>query len=129
MEDEFEYKEMYVDEMKQVKKSWQAFLKMAKNNLNHVLSIEETKENRWELKSLEESYKLFIHGIKRIIKKYSELIDLGEMSELEEDYFLQVMEEIKIINNDLTKESESKNFRILNKKHIESLRKVDTIAF
>ncbi len=121
---EFEdkYVEMHIDEMKAVKDSWKGYFKTARNNLKHLNCIEETKENRWELKSLEMSYTFFIDNIKKIISIYSALINLAENDELDEDNFLGAMKVVKHINNDLHIEANKKTFKQLNMKYIESLR-------
>ena len=126
---EFEnkYIEMHIDEMKSVKDSWKRFFKMAKNNLKHIQCIEETKENRWDLKSLEMSYTYFIDQIKKIISIYSELINLAENDQLEEDDFLEAMKAVKLLNNDLHVEANKKLFKNLNIKYIESLRPAKNI--
>lgn len=124
---EDKYVEMHVDEMKAVKDSWKRFLKMARNNLKHINNIEETKENRWELKSLEMSYTFFIDNIKQIISIYSELIDIAEYNELEEQDFLEAMKQVKLLNNDLHIEANKKSFKNLNIKYIESLRPAKNI--
>lgn len=127
---EFEdkYVEMHIDEMKSVKDSWRRFFKMARNNLNHLKCIEETKENRWDLKSLEMSYTFFIDQIKKIISIYSALINLAENDELEEEDFLDAMKAIKLLNNDLHIEANKKTFKQLNMKYIESLRVAQNIV-
>ena len=127
---EFEdkYVEMHIDEMKSVKDSWRRFFKMARNNLNHLKCIEETKENRWELKSLEMSYTFFIDQIKKIISIYSALINLAENDELEEEDFLDAMKAVKLLNNDLHVEANKKTFKQLNMKYIESLRVAQNIV-
>ena len=85
-------------------------------------NIEETKENRWELKSLEMSYTYFVDSIKKIISIYTALINLAEDCDLEEEDFLKAMQQIKLINNDLHIEANKKTFKALNIKYIESLR-------
>ncbi len=123
-----EYTEMYVDEMKQVKEAWKKHSKMARNNLNHIQCIEETKENRWELKSLEMSYTFFIDTIKKIISIYNELINLAEDCDLEEHDFLKAMKAVQLLNNDLHIESNKKTFKALNIKYIEGLRPAKDIV-
>jgi hypothetical protein len=114
------YIEMYVDEMKSVKAKWKSYLTTAKANFNKLKTIEENKENRWELKSLEMSYKYFIAQIKNIVSVYSCLIDSAENCELEEDVFKDAMKAVQLINNDLHIEVNKKTFKQLNKKYIES---------
>ena len=128
MKKKYEYIEMNIDEMKSVKDSWKRYLKMAKNNLNHLKCIEETKENRWELKSLEMSYNFFIDQIKKIMSIYSELINMAEDCELDEEDFLDGMKAIQLINKDLHLEMSKKSFKQLNLKFIEGLRTAHDIA-
>lgn len=116
------YVEMHIDEMKSVKDSWKRYFKMARNNLNHLKCIEETKENRWELKSLEMSYTFIIDQITKIVKIYSSLINLAEDCDLEEEEFLEAMIAVQIINKELHVEANKKTFKQLNMKYIESLR-------
>ncbi|MBO5954866.1 MAG: hypothetical protein J6Q13_02730 [Clostridia bacterium] len=123
-----EYIEMHIDEMKSVKESWKCYFKMAKNNLKHIQNIEETKENRWELKSLTMSYTYFIDQISKIVKIYSELINLAEDCELEEKDFVDAMKVVQKLNNDLHIESNKKTFKSLNIKYIESLRPAKNIT-
>ena len=127
---EFEdkYVEMHIDEMKSVKDSWKRYFKMARNNLKHISCIEETRENRWDLKSLEMSYTFFIDQIKKIISIYSALINLAENDELEEEDFLGAMKAVKLLNNDLHIEANKKTFKSLNVKYIESLRPANNIV-
>ena len=113
---------MHIDEMKSVKKSWKGYFKMAKNNLKHIQNIEETKENRWELKSLMMSYTYFIDQISKIVKIYSELISLAENCDLEESDFVDAMKVIQKLNIDLHIECNKKTFKTLNIKYIEGLR-------
>ena len=116
------YSEMHVDEMKAVKESWKRYFKMARNNLKHVQCIEETKENRWELKSLEMSYTYFIDQIKKIVSIYSALINVAEECELDEADFLKAMKAVQLINKDLHIEANKKNFKAFNIKYIEGIR-------
>ena len=125
---EDKYIEMHVDEMKSVKDSWKKYFKMVRNNLNHLKCIEETKENRWELKSLEMSYTFFIDNIKKIVSIYSSLINLAEDCELEEEDFLEAMIAVQLINKDLHIEANKKTFKQLNMKYIESLRPAKNIV-
>lgn len=127
VEFEEKYVEMHIDEMKAVKESWQRFLKMARNNLRHVLSLKETKENRWELLSLEKHYDYCLDAIKKILAIYSELINLGEDCDLEENYFIKRIKEIQRIHKDLHKEFNNKKMKILEMKYIEGLRPAETI--
>ena len=129
--DDFEFEEnyieMHVDEMKKVKDAWKRYFKMARNNLKHVQCIEETKENRWELKSLEMSYSYFIDSIKKIISIYNSLIDLAEECDLEESDFLDAMKAVQLLNKDLHIEANKRTFKQLNIKYIESLRSAKTL--
>ena len=127
---EFEdkYVEMHIDEMKSVKDSWKRYFKMARNNLKYISCIEETRENRWDLKSLEMSYTFFIDQIKKIISIYSALINLAENDELEEEDFLDAMKSVKLLNKDLHIEANKKTFKQLNMKYIESLRVAQKIV-
>lgn len=122
MKKNIEYVEMHIDEMKAVKESWQNFLRMAKNNLRHLQCVEETKDNRWELKSLEMSYNFFIEQIKKIVSEYSQLINLGEDCDLEESDFVGAMKVIKRLNLELKREYAKKSFKELNIKYVEGLR-------
>lgn len=130
MEEVFEekYVEMHIDEMKSVKDAWKRYFKMARNNLNHLKCVEETKENRWDLKSLEMSYSFFMDQIKKIISIYSELISLAEDCELDESDFKDAMKAVKLINRDLHVEANKKSFKALNMKYIEGLRPAKNIV-
>ena len=130
MEEVFEekYVEMHIDEMKSVKDSWKRYFKMARNNLNRLKSVEETKENRWELKALEMYYTYFMNRIREIISIYSELINLAEDCELEESDFLDAMKEVQLINKDLHIEANKKKFKEFNIKYIENLRPAKNIT-
>lgn len=119
---DWDYVEMPIDEMKAVKRSWNGFLEMAQTNLDHIYCIEETKENRWELKSLEMNYTYFIDQIKKVIKIYRGLINKAEDCELDEDDFKKAMKKLQLIGKDLRIEASKKSFKELNKKYIEGLR-------
>ena len=112
-----DYKEMNIDEMKQVKDTWQIHLKIFIKRLKHVQNIEETKENRWELVQLAESLKISIETIKKVIAIYSELINLGEACELDEDYFLDEMKEVQILHKGFKEECNKKSTKELMKKY------------
>ena len=120
---EVKYVEMHIDEMKSVKEAWKRYFKMARNNLNHLKCVEETKENRWELKSLEMSYTFFMDEIKKIISIYTALINLAEDCDLEESDFIDAMKAVQLVNKDLKKEYNKKSFKALNLKYVEGLRK------
>lgn len=125
---EEKYIEMHIDEMKSVKDSWKRYFKMARNNLNRLKCVEETKENRWELKALEMYYTYFMNRIREIISIYSELINLAEDCELEESDFLDAMKEVQLINKDLHIEANKKKFKEFNIKYIENLRPAKNIT-
>jgi len=112
-----DYIEMNIDEMKQVKETWQIHLKIFIRRLRHVQNIEETKENRWELLQLAESLKLSIETIKKVMAIYSELINLGENCELDEDYFLSEMKEVQILHKSFKDENNKKSTKDLLKKY------------
>lgn len=125
---EVEYAEMHIDEMKSVKEAWKRYFKMARNNLNHLKGLEETKENRWELKSLEMSYTFFIDSIRKIVSIYTALINLAENSNLEEMDFLKAMQAVQLVNKNLHIELNKKNFKELNIKYIEGLRNAKNLT-
>lgn len=127
MKKKFEYVEMNVDEMKQVKETWKKYSKMIKTKMNHVKCIEVTTENRWDPLALEKHYEYALYTIKVIVKMYSELIDLGENCELTEDYFIKRIKEIQRIHNDLHKEFNKKSIKVLEVKYIEGLREAEVI--
>ena len=122
-----EYVEMHIDEMKAVKRSWCGYLDMARNNLKHIKNIEETKENQWELQSLEMNYTFFIDQIDKIVAIYGFLINKAENCELEESVFLKAMKQVKLINKDLRIEVNKKSFKTLNLKYVEGLREANNI--
>ena len=121
------YQEMHIDEMKQVKDSWKSHLKTFSYKLNHVKCVKETKENRWELMQLEELYSFCIDYCKKIIAKYSNLIDLAENCDLEEHYFLKEMKEVQKLHETMRKELNKKSNKLLEIKYIESLRPAKVI--
>ena len=123
-----EYVEMYIDDMKAAKESWQSWLRVAKRLLIRIQSIEETKTNRWELKSLEKSYGFFIDQMKKMVSIYGKLIDLAEDCELEESYFLDAMKELQRVNNDLKKEYNKKSFRQLNNEYVHGIKVAEVIT-
>ena len=123
-----DYVEMHIDEMKAVKRRWDGFLDMAQTNLDHIYCIEETKENRWELKSLEMDYTYFIDQIKKVIKIYRGLINKAEDCELDEEEFKKAMKKLQLIGKDLRIESSKKSFKTLNMKYIEGLREAKDIT-
>lgn len=125
---EEKYVEMHIDEMKSVKDAWKKYFKMARNNFNHLKCVEETKENRWDLKGLEISYSFIMEQIRKIISIYSNLINLAEDCDLEESDFLDAMKEVQLINKELRNESNKKTFKALNSKYIEGLRPAKDIA-
>ena len=84
-----DYVEMNIDEMKQVKETWQIHLKIFTRKLRNIANIPESKENRWELKQLEAHYSFCIESIKDIMAIYSNLINLAEDCDLDEDFFLK----------------------------------------
>ena len=119
--------EMTIEEMKQVKEVWKGYFKMAKNNLKHVQSIEETKENRWEIKTLEVEYAFFMDRIKNIVKIYSAMICDMENGDLEVEDFANAMKVLQELNNELHKELKKQTFKELNMKYVESLRPTKVI--
>lgn len=122
------YVEMNIDEMKAVKKSWCGYLDMARNNLKHIRCIEETKENRWELKSLEMNYTFFIDQIDKIVSIYGYLINKAEDCELHEEVFKKAMKYVQLINKDLHIEANKKSFKALNMKYVEGLREAKVVS-
>lgn len=120
-------KMMTIDEMISAKESWKGFLKMAKNNLKRIRNIEETKENRWDLKSLEMSYTYFIDQMGKIVSLYSQLIILTQEDDMDEYTFEKVMLALQLINKNLHQECNKKSFKALNIKYIESLREARTL--
>lgn len=120
-------KVMTIDEMISAKESWKRFLKMAKNNLKRIRSIEENKENRWDLKSLEMSYNYFIDQMGKIVSLYSQLVILAQENDMDEYTFKKVMLALQLINKNLHQECNKKSFKALNIKYIESLREAKTL--
>ncbi len=123
-----EYVEMNIDEMKEVKDAWKRNSKTIQRKLKQVECIEETKENRWDLLSLQKNYIYFLDTIKRIMGIYSELINLGEMDELDEDYFVKRIKEVQRIHNDLHKEINSKSIQVLEIKYISGSKQAQRIV-
>ena len=113
-----EYVEMNIDEMKEVKDTWKRNSKSIQRKLQQVEAIEETKQNRWDLVSLQKNYIFFLDTIKRIMGIYSELINLGEECELDEEYFIKRIKEVQRIHNDLHKEINRKEILALEAKYI-----------
>lgn len=120
------YVEMTLDEMKQVKEVWKGYFKTAKNNIKYIQTIEETKENRWELKTLEVEYSFFIDHIKKIVKIYAAMICDKESGDLEPEHFAMAMKVLQILNNELHEEFKKKSFKELNAKYIEGLETITT---
>lgn len=118
---EGKYIEMHIDDMKQAKMSWKKWLKTARGLLRKIQQIEETKANRWDLKSLEMSYSFFIDEMGKIVTVYSMLIDLAEDCELTQDDFLNAMKGVQLINNELRKEYNKKTFTELNNKYVHGI--------
>ena len=112
---------MSVQEMIEVKDVWKKYSKEAKNILEDIKNIEQTKENCWELKSLEMSYSYFIDQIRKIVRIYSALIQLKEEDDLNKEEFLLAMKALQIANNDLKVEYNKKSFKTFNEKYVESL--------
>ena len=112
---------MTVEEMISAKQAWKKYLTEAQSKLRVVQNIEETKENRWELKSLEMSYSYFVDQIRKIMKVYSILIKFAEQKDLDKEEFLAVMKTLQLANNDLKVEYNKKLFQELNEKYVEPL--------
>lgn len=111
-----DYIEMNVDEMKKVKDTWQIHLKIFTRKIKHLSTID-AKENKWELKQLEMCYTFCLDKIKPIISIYTNLINLGENCELDEDYFIKKIKEVQRLHSDLRTEINRKSNRELAKKY------------
>ena len=107
------YVEMNIDEMKDVKETWQIHLKLFSRKLRKLRNIEETKANRCDIHQLEMSYTYCINTISDIITIYKELIDLAEMCELGEDYFLKKIKEVQRLHSNFRLEANKKNIKDL----------------
>lgn len=118
------YVEMNIDEMKQVKETWQIHLRLYIRKLRKLRNIEETKENMYDLHQLDMSYSYCINTISNIISIYKELIDLAEMCELGEDYFSKKIKEVQRLHSSFRLEANNKHIKDLaNKLSIEELHK------
>ena len=73
------------------------------------------------------NYRFFIDQISKIIKIYSELINLAEDCDLDEDDFLDAMKVVQKINKDIKTEYNKQSFKVLNIKYIEGLREAKDI--
>lgn len=111
------YIEMNIDEMKKVKDTWQIHKKIFTRRLNHLNIIEQTEENKWELMQLELCYSYCLDIIKQIISIYSNLIDLAENCDLDEDYFIKKIKEVQRMHSNLTIEFNKKANKELYKKY------------
>ena len=98
------YVEMYIDEMKRTKEGLKIEVGELRAKLNMVKSVVETKENRWYLVQLEEHYNNCIKTLNRIVKMYSNLINLAENDELDEEEFKKIIKEIQRIHSVVIKE-------------------------
>ena len=112
---------MTVEEMISVKQAWKNYLTKAQSLHEMVKNIEETKENRWELLSLEKSYSYFVDQIRKIKNVYSILIRFAEQKDLNKEEFIVVMKTLQLANNDLKVEYNKKLFKELNAKYVEPL--------
>lgn len=118
------YVEMNIDEMKEVKETWQIHLKLYVRKLRKLSNIEETKTNRCDIHQLEMNYTYCINTISDIISIYKELIDLAEMCELGEDYFTKKIKEVQRLHANFRLEANKKSIKDLaNKLSIEELNK------
>lgn len=118
------YVEMNIDEMKDVKETWQIHLKLYARKLRKLRNTEETKENRSDIHQLEMNYTFCINTISDIISIYKELIDLAEMCELGEDFFLKKIKEVQRLHANFRLEANKKSIKdIANKLSIEELNK------
>ena len=119
---------MSLEDMVSSQSSWKKWLNVARKNLNRVQQIEETKENRWELKCLEMYYTFFIDKMDMMVFIYGGMIDLAKQNELEQYVFDRVVKELKILNIELRKEYQKKTFKELNKKYVEGMREAKIIT-
>ena len=119
---------MSLEDMISSQSSWKKWINVARKILGRVQNIEETKENRWELKSLEASYNFFIDKMDMIVFLYGGMIDLKKEDELEQYVFDRVVKELKIINGELRKEKEKKLFKDLNNKYVHGIREAQVIT-
>ncbi len=106
-----QYIEMNIDEMKSVKSEFKKQLKTYKRKLSALNTVEETKQNRWVIRSLEMHYNYCIETISEILSIYSNLINLAEDCDLEEDYFIKKIKEVQIIHKSLQIEQNKKNIK------------------
>lgn len=107
------YIEMNIDEMKQVKETWQIHLKIYSRKLRRLKNIEETKENRNDIYQLSMSYSYCINILSEVISIYKELINLGEMNELDETYFLKKIKEVQRLHANFKIEASKKQIKDL----------------
>jgi len=119
---------MSLEDMISSQSSWKTWLSVARKRLKKVQSIEETKENRWELKSLEASYAFFIDQMDMMVFIYAGMIDLAKNNELEQYVFDRAVKELQIINGELRKEYEKKFFKELNNKYLDGIREAQVIT-
>ena len=116
---------MNIDEMKSAKEGWQTWLQVSKRLLKKIQNMDDV--NRWEIKSLEMSYNLFIDQMKKIVSIYGEMIDLAEFCDLEIKEFNDGMRKIRKANAELRKEYNRKTFRELNNKYIHGIKEAEVI--
>ena len=107
------YVEMYIDEMKRTKEGLKIEVGELRAKLNRVKSVVETKENRWYLVQLEEHYNNCIKTLNRIVKMYSNLINLAENDELDEEEFKKIIKEIQRIHSVVIKECNRQSIKKL----------------
>lgn len=130
IEEDFEsnYVEMTIDEMKGVKDTWKLWGKMIMSARRKVQNIEETKENRWDLKALECILDFDFDITKKIVKIYSELINLGEDCELDEEYFIKQMKKAQRLHKELQVENKKASTKRLFSEYIDDLREAKNIV-
>ena len=119
---------MSLEDMISSQSTWKKWQGVAQNLLKRIQNMEETKENRWELKSLEAYYSFFIDKMDMIVFLYGGMINLAKEDNLEQYVFDRVIKELKIINGELRKEKEKKSFKELNNKYIHGIREAQIIV-
>ena len=121
-----------VEDLKSMKRSWKNWLNIANTCLRRVQNIHETKENRWDIKQLEETYNFYVSKIKHIIKSYSILInskdeELNSGEELSTNQYFKIIKDIEDTIKEIKKEYNKKSFRKLNNDYIHGFREAEVI--
>ena len=107
--------------MKEIKAVFRIRLKNYIKKLNAAQAIEQTNKNYQELYQLKESLSTCIKLIKQILDIYSNLINLGEKCELDEDQFLDEIQIIQRLHKTLDLEINKKSNQELYVKYLSNI--------